>query len=60
MSELKFVDCEACGNVLVPVRKRYCSECYDAIKAKETRSNDNLERRLAVLEKRVKKLQSGK
>lgn len=59
-SREKFKDCEACGNVLVPVHKHYCADCYSAVKEKEKRSYDHIARRLAALEKRVQKLQSGK
>ena len=54
----KYHDCEACGNVLVPGNVRYCSECYQAIKAKEESSNVGLQKRLDRLERRIKELES--
>jgi hypothetical protein len=51
----KFKDCEACGNFLIQQHKKYCSGCWEGIKAKE-KSDKSLLKRLDALEKRVAKL----
>lgn len=59
MSDREYKDCEGCGNLLVKGPKKLCSGCYEGVKAKET-SDEKFLKRIAVLEKRIKALESKK
>ncbi|MCX9024636.1 MAG: hypothetical protein OIN85_00905 [Candidatus Methanoperedens sp.] len=59
IDKLKFKECPACGNVFIPVHRRYCSDCMAGIKAKQ-RYEDKLERRVTKLEKQIATLKAKK